>query len=155
MNLNKCQYLYIFFKSSLIVTCQAHPHNTHAGFTHERPRQCLACDVIGRPTQRGGLPMTSHARQTAHAWKTIVNMASFRSLAYSTGYPTLELLNTNRGCFNLSMTDHLTRRRTILPCYLSIAEWSDAWLDGPSCILKQPRLGPAHINLSFFLSSSF
>ena len=41
---------------------------------------------------------------------------------------------------SISTTDCLTGRRTILPCYLSIAEWSD-----PSCLLKR---APAPLSLS-------
>ena len=43
-----------------------------------------------------------------------------------------------QGYVSINTTDRPTGRRTILPCYLSIAEWSDARLDGPSCLMKQP-----------------
>ena len=42
------------------------------------------------------------------------------------------------GAVSISITDRLTGRQTILPCYLSIAEWSSARSDGLSCLLKQP-----------------
>ena len=40
------------------------------------------------------------------------------------------------GCVSLTATDCPTGRRTILPCYLSIAEWSDARSDSPSLLVK-------------------
>ena len=48
------------------------------------------------------------------------------------------LVNQTLGGVSLTATDCPTGRRTILPCYLSIAEWSDARSDSPSLLVKHP-----------------
>ena len=42
------------------------------------------------------------------------------------------------GDVSISMMDRPIGRRTIVPCYLSIAEWSVAQSDSSSYLLKQP-----------------
>ena len=52
---------------------------------------------------------------------------------------------------SLTATDRPTGRRTIVPCYLSIAEWSYAQSDGPSLLVKQPPglITKEHILITF------
>ena len=45
-----------------------------------------------------------------------------------------------QGPVSINTTDHPTGRRTIVPCYLSIAEWSDGRSDGPSCLNSHSKL---------------
>ena len=52
--------------------------------------------------------------------------------------PSMHVGHRRLGGVSLTATDCPTGRRTILPCYLSIAEWSDARSDSQSMLVKHP-----------------